>query len=171
MLEAGCQSDLDAAYDDYRAQAPSVCKDYCEEKIACENTSYTSTGEELDNSFAAKIHQCVTYCTSYAVEGAYVWNSGINLGYDRNYREFIDGDMLFDGFECLYNMGAYRCVKTGSAYVHKFNAPVKSVCEASNSCITGFNVDYSWYWQINSNGIGGTCKHRGTDNIDAIFFK
>ncbi|MBN2803622.1 MAG: hypothetical protein JXR91_11045 [Deltaproteobacteria bacterium] len=170
LLFAACQSDLDVAYDDFLSKAPLVCKDYCEEKNSCERATDSSLGTYDQDSFTTKIHQCIAICTSYKAEGAYIWNDASSLGYDRNYYDFIDGDSLFTGYECLYNLGAYRCVNSNDVYTHKLNAPTSVVCEESNNCLAPFNIDYSFYWSVNPDGFGGSCKTRGTDNIDAIFF-
>jgi hypothetical protein len=169
IFALGCDSPLKMAYDDFRKQAPAVCKDYCEEKVACELPS--SFGPVYNEAFAALIRQCTVKCTAVAADGAYVWQSDPDGYYDRIYSDYIDADTLMEGFECVYKLGAYRCVDTGDSNVHKFTPPVTSICEMSNDCIAPFGVDVHYKWHINSGNAGGSCRKEGSMHIDVDFFR
>lgn len=164
----GCNEELKAAYDAFRAQAPPICKDYCEEKVVCE-WPYSEGPMETD-AFSSAVRRCITLCSSYAVEGAYVYRPETVETYERYYDDYLTGNTLMDGFECIYYLGAYRCVDMGDTNEHKFNPPVNSYCVASNDCLAQFGLDYSVRWQQDSSGIGGSCIREGNQYIDAIFF-
>ncbi len=164
----GCTADLEPAYDDFRAQVPPVCKDYCEEKVACERES--ATGPSDDEAFAAAVHECIMRCGTLAVEGAFVWHTDPSGEFERYYDEGIDGDTLMDGFDCLYAMGAFRCVQGTTGYIHRLNPPVQSICVSANSCLADYGIDFSLFWDATATDIGGTCVRAGSDHIDALFF-
>ncbi|MBN2339955.1 MAG: hypothetical protein JXX29_09090 [Deltaproteobacteria bacterium] len=168
-LSLSCDSGLDASYDAFRDQVPAVCKDFCEEKVACERA--VGDGDSLDDdAFTSQVHFCEIECGAYASEGAYVWRDDASGYSDRIYTDHLDGAMVMDAFDCLYEMGAYRCVDNGTEYIHQFNPAARNVCDASNDCIDGFAVDHAYYWSASTDGLGGACYKSGSDFIDAIFF-
>lgn len=165
---AACETELDAAYDEFRDQTPIVCKDYCEEKIACERPK---GGGPLDTEvFAAQVHLCEVECATYAVEGAYIWSDDSSGMFDRMYDKHATGQEVLNAFECLYNMGAYRCVDTSNGLVHLLKPPTSTICEEATQCISPMKANYQYYWSVNPEGIGGSCSGSGSDSIEAIFF-
>ena len=56
----GCDQELDQAFENVRAAAPAVCKDYCEEKSSCEWPK--ASGPKEDAAFSSLIRQCTVAC-------------------------------------------------------------------------------------------------------------
>lgn len=167
-MACACDTDLEASYDDFRDQVPPVCKDFCEEKVACERVE--GTGIFDDEVFTSQVHLCEVECAAYAIEGVYVWRQDSTGVAARYYEWHVDGGSVLNAFGCLYDMGAYRCVNTGSAYEHELNPAARNVCDAANECVADFLVDHRYYWAASSDGLGGSCNKSGSDFIESIFF-
>ena len=134
---------------------------------------HPSAGAEEADAFSAAIRMCTAQCAALSSEGAYVWQKDPAGSYERLYDVHLDGDLLFTGFSCLYNLGAYRCVTPlgTSVSTHRLNPPVKSICERAAECLDAYGVNYSLRWVADSTGLGGTCSRTGTDYVEAIFFE
>ncbi|MBN2714425.1 MAG: hypothetical protein JXX14_01145 [Deltaproteobacteria bacterium] len=167
-VSTGCDRSLEDAYDTYLDNTPAVCKDYCEEKAACGRPS--STGDYEKAEFASDVHMCEVACAAYGAEGAYVWYADPGGSYDRVLYDYLGGDEVMDVFNCLYGIGAFRCVIRAGEYDIEFSPPARNICESANECINGLGLEMTYSWATGSDGVGGSCQQYGGDVIDAMFF-
>jgi hypothetical protein len=166
LLAAGCEQELDQAFENVRAAAPAVCKDWCEEKSSCEWPK--ASGPKEDAAFSSLIRQCTVACAWYMSEGAYV--TEYTAAVDKT--EFLDtvsGGTVRDVLRCVYNQGAYQCEEVEDAadnYV--FEPRIEVQCDQVAECVEALGIDYTFAWS--SSGSGGTCDPQGLQRIEIPFF-
>jgi len=160
----GCDAELVEAIDDLRAAAPTVCKDYCEDKLACEWP--TAVGAEEEAAFSAGVQRCTVDCAFYMGKGAYVVRTTVMV---TDYFDAVSGGALCDALECAVERGTFRCTEGEPNDIHVFGGVVQSMCENADACLEELSVDQHLVWTPYAEG-GGTCAAAGTEWIDAEFF-
>jgi hypothetical protein len=159
-----CDADLVDAIDNLRASAPNVCKDYCEDKLACEWP--TAGGSAENDAFSAGVQRCTVDCAFYMGMGAYAARNGLE---GLEYFERISGGKLEDALECALASGGFRCTDGSPTDTHVFGAVVQSMCEDADTCMGKLGIDQHLVWTPAAEG-GGTCAAMGTEWLDAEFF-
>jgi hypothetical protein len=161
----GCEQELGEAFENVRAAAPAVCKDYCEEKTACEWPK--AEGPEEDAAFSSKIRQCTVNCAWYMSEGAYVVEYSAALE-QTEYVGKVSGGVVKDTLGCVYDSGSYHCAENEDGpSSHVFEPRIEVQCETVAECVEALGIDFTFVW--NSSG-GGTCAPSGEQRIENPFF-
>ncbi|MCK9459308.1 MAG: hypothetical protein M0R80_06680 [Proteobacteria bacterium] len=161
---AACDEDLVDAIDNLRASAPNACKDYCEDKLACEWPAAEGTVE--NDAFAAGVQRCTVDCAFYMGLGAYAARNGLE---GLEYFEHVSGGRLEDTLECALASGGFRCADGSPDDTHVFGAVVQSMCEDADACLGKLEIDQHLVWTPTTEG-GGACVATGTEWLDAEFF-
>lgn len=166
LAASACEQELDQAFENVRAAAPAVCKDYCEEKCSCEWPK--ANGPEEDAAFSSKIRQCTVSCAWYMAEGAYVVEYTPVLE-QTDYVDKVSGGKVQDALECIYEAGAYQCAENEDGPdSHIFEPRIAVQCEAVADCVEGLGIDFTFTW--NDTGNTGVCEPQGQQRIEAPFF-
>jgi hypothetical protein len=165
---AGCESGLAELIDDLRAGAPTVCKDYCEDKLACEWPA--ADGAEEERAFSEGVQRCTVECAFDMGKGTYA----VRMIEDEeepelDYFAAVSGDTLGGVLECAMESGAFRCTEGEPNDVHVFGGVVESACEAADECLDGLGVDQHVRWFEATEG-GGDCLASGDEWIAADYF-
>jgi hypothetical protein len=160
----GCDAKLVQAIDDVRAAAPNACKDYCEDKLACEWPA--ASGAEENDAFSAGVQRCTVDCAYYMGMGAYAVRNGVE---DLDYFDHLSGGTVRRVLECALESGTFRCADGTPTDVHVFGGVVQSMCEDGDACLEELGIDQHLVWTPSAEG-GGTCASQGTEWIDAEFF-
>jgi hypothetical protein len=163
---AGCEVELGQAFDDVRAGAPAVCKDYCEEKASCEWPK--ADGPEEDAAFSAVIRQCTVSCAWYASEGAYVTEYVVALE-KTNYVEHVSGGKIETALECIYGASAYHCNENEDApdsYI--FEPRLQVQCDKTAACLEPLAIDFAMVWD--ESGEVDVCRPEGQQLLEVPFF-
>jgi hypothetical protein len=162
----GCEADLVEAIDELRAAAPTVCKDYCEDKLACEWP--TAEGVEEEAAFSEGVERCTVDCAFYMGKGAYVVRDGVEMV---EYFDSVSGSTLLSALECAMENGTFRCTEGDPNDVHVFGGIVESMCEDADECLDLLDIDQHLEWIPSPEPEGGgTCVATGDEWIDADFF-
>ena len=163
----GCENDLHAVLDQVRAAAPNVCKDFCEDKLACEFPA--ADGDKEDMAFAAAIRQCTINCAWYMDEGAYVVAVG-DPEEKKVYEDHVTGTMLKDMLKCSFYAGVYLCTEQdGGVDLLMVNPLVQSMCIDADNCLSLLKIDQEMEWTPFTEG-GGECTVLGDQAIESMFY-
>ena len=163
----GCENDLHAALEQVRSAAPNVCKDFCEDKLACEFPS--ADGDEEDKAFAAAIRRCTINCAWYMDDGAYVIE--VNDPTEKKvYEDHVTGAMLQDMLKCSFYAGVFLCTEQESGEdLLLINPLVQSMCIDANNCLSLLEIDHEMDWTPLTDG-GGECTTSGDQIIESMFY-
>ena len=164
---AGCDSGLVEAIDELRAAAPTVCKNYCEEKVNCVFPDSVE-GDEADAAFSAGVERCTVDCAFYTGKGAYVARIGEEE--DIEFFSHVSGDDLLGALECGMASASFSCADSEPDSVYGFGAVVESYCEDADGCLELLGIDQHLEWIPSPSGEGGTCTPYGDEWLDAEFF-
>jgi len=167
ILAVGCEDDLQQAFEDVRAAAPDVCKDYCEEKVACE--WYAQDGAREDDAFSAEIRHCIVDCAWWSANGGYASENDYEAE-EVLVVKHVGGESLASTLSCAYGSGAYRCdTGEGVPSEHLFEPRLESVCLTAAACLEDLGVDFSVAW-IPTTADAGTCEEQGFQELHVPFF-
>jgi hypothetical protein len=162
----GCDTELGQAFDDVRAAAPAVCKDYCEEKIACEWPK--ADGPEEDAAFSSRIRECTVTCAWHMSDGAYVTEYVPAI----EETQFVDktaGKALTKALDCLYDLGAFHCNENEDPPdTFMFEPRIETQCEFSADCIDALGIALTLVWD--ETGASPTCLFQGEQSLEIPFF-
>jgi len=162
---AGCDATLAEAIDDLRAAAPNACKDYCDDKLACEWPA--ASGTEENDAFSAAVQRCTVDCAFSMGMGAYAAREGVEE--DLDFFDHVSGRTLKGVLECGLESGSFRCTAGDPNDVHVFGGVVESICEDADACLAELDIDQHLVWTPSPEG-GGTCAVMGEEWLDAEFF-
>jgi hypothetical protein len=159
-----CEQDLGQAFENVRAAAPAVCKDYCEEKASCEWPK--ADGPEEDAAYSYRIRQCTVSCAWYMSEGSFVTEYTPALE-QIDYVDSISGGAIEDALKCVYDAGAYHCVENEDGPdSHVFEPRLEIQCETCADCLESLGIDFTLRWDTNG---GGSCVPDGQQRVDQPF--
>ena len=165
LLASACEQELGEAFENVRAAAPAVCKDYCEEKSSCEWPK--ADGPEEDAAFSSKIRQCTVECAWYMSEGAYVVEYTAVLE-QTEYVDKVSGGAVEDALKCVYDSGAHHCAENEDgpdSYV--FEPRIEIQCEQVAECAEALGIDFTFQWDTAG---AGSCVPTGQQRIENPFF-
>jgi len=166
LVAVGCEQELDQAFENVRAAAPAICKDYCEEKCSCEWPK--ADGPKEDAAFSSKIRQCTVACAWYMAEGAYVfeYTAPIDKTY---YVDKLSGGAMEDMLACVYDSGSYHCASNEDGPdEYLFEPRLDSQCSKVALCANDLAIDFTFNW--NDSGADGVCEPVGEQRIEIPFF-
>ncbi len=167
IAAAACADDLATALDDVRAAAPSICKDYCEEKVGCEWPD--AEGPLEDQAFSSRIQECTISCAWYMSDGAYVTEPD-PLDLDGVfYVDSVSGGALGDLLECVYDLGAFHCSEPEDLPTDfEFEPRIEEQCDAAADCLAALGIDLAAEW-IPITLTDGTCSLEGAQTLEVFF--
>lgn len=166
LAAVGCEQELDQAFENVRAAAPAVCKDYCEEKCSCEWPK--AAGPKEDAAFSSKIRQCTVACAWYMAEGAYVVEYTAVLE-KTEYVDKVSGGAVEDALSCVYGSGSYHCAENEDGPdSFLFEPRIENQCEKVAECVDALGIDFTFSW--NTTSAEAVCVPEGLQRIENTFF-
>lgn len=170
LVLGGCDDGLKQAFEDVRAAASDVCKEYCEEKLGCEWDPAAGDQELEDEAFSAAIRRCTVDCAWYAAFGAHVTEQDF-VEDDRKYVDHVSGGALEQAHDCVYRLGVYRCAEDlEGPDQHVFDPGVEAQCEAADECLDGLGISMKFEWTPGAGDAPGTCNAVGLQRLEIPFF-
>lgn len=170
LAAGGCEAGLEQAFEDVRAGAPDVCKEYCEEKLGCEWEPASGDQELEDEAFSGAIRRCTIECAWYVAFGAHVTEQDY-VEDDRMYVDHVSGGAVEDAHDCVYRLGVYRCAEDlDGPNQHLFDPGVEAQCTAADECLDALGIELRFEWTPGAGDAPGTCDATGLQRLETPFF-